>query len=132
MLAFGTQLHGFKPGRSRQIFKGENILSTPSFGGKVKPSVSCRRFAACKRSIELCGSQLLGQIVATFLAHEEFYLPLLEVSRIVEREGTERRRWEHLRAGERNGYLPLRTCPGCNVPEPYRSPDWALVPAKPA
>ena len=33
---------------------------------------------------------------------------------------------------ESNGNLPLRTCPGCSVPEPYRSPDWALVPAKPA
>jgi hypothetical protein len=29
--------------------------------------------------------------------------------------------------GESNGKLPLRTCPGCSVPEPYRSPDWALV-----
>jgi hypothetical protein len=32
--------------------------------------------------------------------------------------------------GESNGKLPLRTCPGCSVPEPYQSPDWALVPAK--
>jgi len=32
--------------------------------------------------------------------------------------------------GESNGNLPLRTCPGCSVPEPYRSPDWVLVPAK--
>ena len=32
--------------------------------------------------------------------------------------------------GEINGKLPLRTCPGCSVPEPYRSPDWALVPAQ--
>jgi hypothetical protein len=29
--------------------------------------------------------------------------------------------------GESNGKLPLRTCPGCSIPEPYRSPDWALV-----
>ena len=35
-------------------------------------------------------------------------------------------------SGESNGNLPLRTCPGCSVPEPYRSPDWFLVPAKPA
>jgi hypothetical protein len=34
--------------------------------------------------------------------------------------------------GESNGKLPLSTCAGCSVPEPYRSPDWALVPAKPA
>ena len=32
VLAFSTQIRGFKPGRSRRIFKGEKILSTPSFG----------------------------------------------------------------------------------------------------
>jgi hypothetical protein len=47
MLAFGTQVHGFKPGRSRRIFKGEKILNTLSFGEEVKPSVPCRTFAAC-------------------------------------------------------------------------------------
>jgi hypothetical protein len=31
--------------------------------------------------------------------------------------------------GESNGKLPLRICPGCSVPEPYQSPDWALVSA---
>ena len=41
VLAFGTQIRGFKPGRSRRIFKGEKILSMPSFGGEVKPSVPC-------------------------------------------------------------------------------------------
>ena len=44
VLAFGTQVRGFKPGRSRRIF---------SFGGEVKPSVPCRRFAACKRSLNV-------------------------------------------------------------------------------
>ena len=34
--------------------------------------------------------------------------------------------------GESNGKLPPRTCTGCSVPEPYRSHDWALVPANPA
>ena len=62
VLAFGTQVRRFKPGRSCRIFKGEKILSTPSFRGEVKPSVSCRRFAACKRSLELHGSRILGQI----------------------------------------------------------------------
>ena len=51
VLAFSTQVRGFKPGRSRRIFKGEEILNTPSFGGEVNPSVPCRRFAACKRSL---------------------------------------------------------------------------------
>ena len=51
MLPLSTQVRGFKPGRSRQDFSGGKILSTPSFGGEVKPSVPCRRFAACKRSL---------------------------------------------------------------------------------
>ena len=62
MLAFGTQVRGFKPGRSPRTFKGEKILSTLSFGGEVKPSVPCRRFAACKRSLELRGSRILDEI----------------------------------------------------------------------
>jgi hypothetical protein len=45
MLASGTQVCGFKPGRS------EKILSMPSFGGEVKPSAPCRIFAARKRSL---------------------------------------------------------------------------------
>jgi len=83
VLTFGTQVRGFKPGRRRRIFKGEKILSTPSFGGEVKPSVPFRRFTACKRSLELRGSRILDEIFGTFLAHKEFHLPLLEVSRIV-------------------------------------------------
>ena len=50
VLAFGTQVRGFKPGRSRRIFQGEEILSTPSFGREVKPFFPCRIFAACKRT----------------------------------------------------------------------------------
>ena len=50
VLAFGTQIRGFKPDRSRWIFQGEKkVLSTPSFGGEVNPSVPCRRFTACKK-----------------------------------------------------------------------------------
>jgi hypothetical protein len=62
VLAFGIQVRGFKPGRNRRIFKVEKILSTPSFEGELKPSVPCRRFAACKRSLELRGSRILGEI----------------------------------------------------------------------
>jgi hypothetical protein len=40
----------------------EKILSTPSFGGEVKPSVPCRRSAACKRSLEFRGSRILDEI----------------------------------------------------------------------
>ena len=45
VLTFGT--------RSRRIFQGEKILSTPSFGKKGKPFVPCRRFTACKRSLNV-------------------------------------------------------------------------------
>jgi hypothetical protein len=48
------------------------------------------------------------------------------------RGGIWRRKWERLKAGESNGKLPLRTCLESSVPETYRSPDWAMVPAKPA
>ena len=61
VLTFSTQVRGFKPGRSRRIFRAKKILSTPSFGGEVKPSVPCHRFAARKRSLNLCGSWNLGK-----------------------------------------------------------------------
>ena len=131
MLAFGTQVRGFKPGRSRRIFNGKKILSTPSFGGEVKPSVPCRRFAACERALHLHGSRNLGKITGNFLAHSSTFR-CKHLSRRCGRTGTWRRKWESLKAGENNGKLPPRTCPGCSVPEPYRSHDWALVPASPA
>ena len=70
VLAFSTQVRGFKPGRSRQIFKGEKILSTPSFGGEVKLSVPCRRFAAYKRSLNVAWKSTFRQNYRTILAHE--------------------------------------------------------------
>ena len=63
MLAFGTQVRGFKPGRSRRIFQG-------FFGGEVKPSVPCRRFAACKRFLNATWKLgILGKIHPPFLAN---------------------------------------------------------------
>ena len=50
MLASGTQVCGFKSGRSRWIFAGVKILSMPSSGGEVKESVPCPIFVACKRT----------------------------------------------------------------------------------
>ena len=73
VLAFSTQVRGFKPGRSRRTFRAKKILSTPSFGGEVKPSVPCRRFAACKRSLTLCGSRNLNKITGNFLAQSSTY-----------------------------------------------------------
>jgi hypothetical protein len=53
MLASGTQVRGFEPGRSGRISQGEKILSMPSFGGEIKPSVPCCRFASLKRSLQM-------------------------------------------------------------------------------
>ena len=64
VLAFGTQVR--KPGWSRRIFQGEKILGTPSFGREVKPFFSCRRFAACKRSLKKVWKSLLS---AKFVGH---------------------------------------------------------------
>ena len=50
MLVSGTQVCGFKPGRSPWIFTGVKILSMPSSGGEVKESVPCPSFATCKRT----------------------------------------------------------------------------------
>ena len=109
----------------------KKILSTSSFWGEVKPSVTCRRFAACKRSLNLSGSRNLGKITGQ-LSRPHFHLSLLgslaslrTYRHLVAKVGTSK-------GGESNGKLPPRTCPGCSVPEPYRSHDWALVPASPA
>ena len=75
VVAFSTQVRGFKPGRSRRIL-GEKILSTPSFEREVKPSVPCRRFAACKRSLNLRGSRNLGKITGQ-ISRPQFHLSLL-------------------------------------------------------
>ena len=76
VVAFSTHVPGFKPGRSRRIFKGEKILSTPSFGGEVKPSVPCRRFAACKKIPKWRGSRHFGKITGQH-SRPQFHLPPL-------------------------------------------------------
>jgi len=59
-------------------FLGQNkILSAPSFGGEVKPSVPCRSFATCKRSLNLCGNRNLGKITTGHLSRPQFHLSLL-------------------------------------------------------
>jgi len=132
VLAFGTQVRGFKPGRSRRIFKGEKILSTPFFGGEVKSFVSCHRFATCKKSLELRGSRILGQICQN-ISRPIRVLPSAAGGL------SHHRTWRHLAEkvgtskGREKQWQPTpKNLPGYSVPEPYWSPDWALVPAKPA
>ena len=76
MLAFSTQVRGFKPGQSHRIFKGEKILSTSSFGGEVKPSVPCCRFAACKISLNGVEVVISAKITRQH-SHPQFHLPPL-------------------------------------------------------
>ena len=73
VLAFGTQVRGFKPGRSRRISSGEKILSAPSFGGEVKPSVSCRKFTACKRNQKWRGCRHSRQNSRQFFSHSSTF-----------------------------------------------------------
>ena len=131
MLAFRTQVRGFKHGRSRRIFLGRKILSTLSFGGEVKPSIPCRRFAACKRSLNLRGSQNLSKITGHH-SRPQFHLSLLGSLASL-------RMYRHLAAkvgtskgGGKQWQTTPRTCPGCGLSEPYRSHDWSLVSASPA
>ena len=48
VLASCNRVRGFKPSRSRRIFRAKKILSTTSFGGEVKPSVPCRNLRHIK------------------------------------------------------------------------------------
>jgi hypothetical protein len=121
MLASGTQDHRFAHGRSRRIFRVK-ILSMPSFGREVKPFAPCRRFAACKRSLNGVKRRLFGKITGPFLPTvPPFATRSIRVDGDVEASGGET--CERLKAGESNGKLPLRTCLDCSVPEPYQLPD---------
>jgi hypothetical protein len=73
VLAFGTQFRGFKPGRNRRIFKGEKILSTPSFGGEVKPSVPCHALRHVKEPKSDVEVATFGKISRPFLAHNSTF-----------------------------------------------------------
>ena len=50
ILATGSEVRGFKPGRGRWIFQSVKILSMSYFAREVKLSVPCHRFTACKRT----------------------------------------------------------------------------------
>jgi len=92
------------------------MLSTPSFEGEVKPSVPCRRFAACKRSLNGVEVVISAKLPDNILT-QNVPPSAGRISRIVadvEAPGGEK--WERLNAGENNDKLPLRTCPGCSVP----------------
>ena len=102
-----------------EFLRAKKILSTPSFGAEVKPSVPCRRFAACKRSLNgVEDGKITGQH-----SRPQFHLPLLGSLALW-------RTWRHLVAkvgtskhGGKQWQTTPRTCPGCSVPELYQSTD---------
>ena len=58
-------------------FLGRKNPQYASFGGEVKLSVPCRRIMACKRSLNICGSQNFGKITTGHLSHPQFHVSLL-------------------------------------------------------
>jgi hypothetical protein len=120
-MALSKQFRGFIPSRRRVIFKGENIHITPSFGGEVKPSVTCRRFAECKRSLNDAEVVISAKLLDNILAHISTFR--------CELGGTCRQKWEGLWLGKQC-QTTRKTFPECSVSEPYRSPDLAPVTAK--
>ena len=47
------KLAGSNPTEAVGFFRAKKFFSTHPFGGEVKPSVPCRRFTACKRSLNV-------------------------------------------------------------------------------
>jgi hypothetical protein len=113
---------GSNPAEDIGLLRAKKTLSTPSFGGDVKPSVSCRRFAACKRSLNGVVFVISAKLPGNILAHSSTFRRWDRSSRDG-RGGTWWRKWERLNAGESSGKLPLKIFPRCSVPEPYQSPD---------
>jgi hypothetical protein len=50
-LPLDPRFAGSNPAEDDGFSRVIKIRSTPSFGGEVKPSVPCRRFTACKRTL---------------------------------------------------------------------------------
>ena len=90
VLAFSTQVRGFKPSRN---------LSTPFFGGEVKSSVPCRRFAACKKSLNVAWKSTFRQNYQTTFSPTvpTSAAGIFHVVADVEAPGGEK--WEHLKSG---------------------------------
>jgi hypothetical protein len=114
----GTRVRGFEPDRSRRIFQGEKILIMPSFGGEVKPSVPCRRFASCKRSLQMAWNlSFVGKITDHF-SRIVPPLPARGLSRCRKREGAWRCKWELPNPGSYNKPTWLQNFQGHQPPGP--------------
>ena len=74
---------GSDPAEAVGFVRGKKILSTPYFGGEVKLSVPCRRFAACKRPLK-CNVEVddLGKNYQLRFLPTHFNLSVLGVSQV--------------------------------------------------
>jgi hypothetical protein len=64
---------GLHPAKAFGFLGQKKILSTPSVGGEVMPSVPCRSFTACKRSLNVKCKTAFRQNSRTFLAHSSTF-----------------------------------------------------------
>ena len=71
LLAFSTRVQT-RP-KTSDFLRAKKILSTPSFGVEVKPSVPCRRFAACKRSLNGVEVVISAKLPDNILAHSSHF-----------------------------------------------------------
>ena len=101
-LPLNTPVCGFKPGWSRQDFRGWKILNAPSFGREVKPSVPCHRFMACRRFLNVVWKSTFMQNYRTIFLPTKFHLLLLGSLASNGCGDTWRREWERLK--HKGGY----------------------------
>jgi hypothetical protein len=67
-----TKFAELHPAEAVGFFRAKNY-STPSFGGEIKPSVLCRSFTACKRSLNVTRKTAFRQNYRTFCAHSSTF-----------------------------------------------------------
>jgi len=67
---------GSHPAEAVGFLGAKKILSTPSFGGEVKPSVPCHSSTACKRSLNVTWNSAFRQNLPD-ISRPQFQLPPL-------------------------------------------------------
>jgi hypothetical protein len=100
-----------------EAVRAKKVLSTPSFGGEVKPSIPCRSFTACKRSLNVTWKSTFRQIYRTFFAHSS-NLSLLGSLASYGRGGNWRRKWGRLKS-RGVGQSSHNKSIGCGASEGY-------------
>jgi hypothetical protein len=99
---------GSNPTEAVGFLREKKILSTPSFGGEVKPSVPCRRFAACKRSLNGVEVVISAKLPDIILAHSSTFrrwgsLPSWHTcGHLVAKMGTSKRRGRQRQTTRKN------------------------------